>query len=120
MKFDVTARIDLHVHSHGEGPGLEKVLHMLGVIHAQGEKLMSAVSDFADKMKVHNDAVDVAVDGLTADIASLKQMITDLQNNPGPISPADQALLDALEVKAQAVSDKLAALDALTPPAATP
>lgn len=81
---------------------------------------MSAISDFADKMSTHNNQVDTAIQGLTDDVGSLKQQIADLQASQGQITPADQALLDGIEAKAQAVSDKLVALDALTPPVAPP
>ncbi len=81
---------------------------------------MSAISDFAEKMKTHNDAVDAAVDGLTGDVKNLSDQIAALQASQGQITPGDQALLDGIEAKAKVVSDKLAALDALTPPAAPP
>jgi len=105
-------KIEVHVHYHGDN----EMMHLLRELKTQGEKLMSAISDFADKMKVHNDKVDAAVSGLTDDVKSLKDQITALQNSQGQITPADQALLDGIEAKAQAVSDKLEALDALTPP----
>lgn len=107
MEFNFN--VNAHVHyAHGE---LAEVRCLLG-------KIMSAISDFADKMAIHNNKVDAAVDGLTADVASLKQMITDLQNSQGQISADDQAKLDAIEAKAGAVADRVAALDELTPPPA--
>lgn len=77
---------------------------------------MSAVSDFAAKMKSHNDKVDIAVAGLQGDIGTLKDQIAKLQASAGTISAEDQATLDAIEANAGAVSDKLDALDSLTPP----
>jgi hypothetical protein len=84
------------------------------------EKIMSAISDFAAKVTAHQDAEDAAIAGLTADIKALNDEITTLQNSQGGISPADQASLDSIEARGQVIADKLAALDALTPPVAPP
>ncbi len=83
-------------------------------------KIMSAISDFADKMKVHNDHVDVAVAGLQGDVKNLSDQIAALQASQGQITPEDQLLLDGIEARTAAIHDKLDALDALTPPVPTP
>lgn len=112
--MQLTIQATIHVHQHGgDVAGHAEILCKL-------EKIMSAISDFADKMSTHNNQVDTAIQGLTDDVGSLKQQIADLQASQGQITPADQALLDGIEAKAQAVSDKLVALDALTPPVAPP
>ncbi len=85
-----------------------------------GELIMSKISDFADAVDAHNTAVDTAISGLTDDIANLNKQISDLQNSAGQITPEDQARLDAIQARSQTVADKLAALDALTPPVAPP
>lgn len=77
--------------------------------------IMSAISDFAARQNTHNDRIDAAVTAITADIAELNAQIQELQNNPGPISAADQELLNALEARGTAVAEKLDALNALTP-----
>ncbi len=82
--------------------------------------LMSAISDFAAKQKAHNEKLATSIDGLVADVQSLNDKITELQNNPGPISPEDQATLDELEAQGAALSEKAAALDELTPPVTSP
>lgn len=79
-------------------------------------KIMSAISDFAAKQNAFNDRQDAAVAGVTADVQFLKDEIIKLQNSPGPISPEDQASLDALQARAEAAVVKLEALDAATPP----
>lgn len=79
---------------------------------------MSAISDFADKMKVHNDAVDDAINGLIGDVQNLSKQIADLQTSAGQTTPQDQAILDGIEQKATDITSKLAALDSLTPPPA--
>lgn len=94
---------------------------------------MSAISDYESRVDTVFTAIGESVDsvqnsltGLTADVEGLKKIIIDLQNNPGPITPADQALLDAGEAKVTGLSDKLklvaaalAALDAATENAPT-
>jgi hypothetical protein len=79
--------------------------------------IMSAISDFATAQNAFNDQIDTAVAGLTGDIAALNAKINELQNSPGAITPADQALLDAIQSRAAGVATKLTALDDLTAPA---
>ncbi len=78
--------------------------------------IMSAISDFAAKQDAHNDAIDTAITGLQGDVQGLKDEIAKLQASSGTVTAEDQASLDRLETRAAAISDKLAALDALTPP----
>lgn len=85
-----------------------------------GKLIMSKITEFADAVDAHNAAVDTAIQGLSDDIANLNKQIQDLQNSAGQITPEDQARLDAIQARSQMVADKLAALDALTPPAAPP
>lgn len=77
---------------------------------------MSAISDFAAKMKTFTDRQDAAVAGLQTDVQSLKDKIDALQNSAGQITPEDQALLDEIQTHAGTIADKLDALDAMTPP----
>ncbi len=67
------------------------------------------------------DKLGVAVDGVSADVDFLKAEILKLQNNPGPISAEDQAILDGLVTRSQGLSAKVEALDAATenPPVVT-
>lgn len=95
---------------------------------------MSKISEYAVKQTEFNqtvgdkiDEIGVSLTGITGDIAGLNQKITDLQNNPGPISPEDQATLDSLQAaglalatKAGAAAKALADLDAMTPPVVPP
>lgn len=81
---------------------------------------MSAVSQFAAAQNAFNVKMDASIAGLTGDIKKLNDEIAQLQNSPGNITPEDQALLDGLQERGQTISDKLAALDALTPPAVPP
>lgn len=92
------------------------------------ERIMSQISDYAGRVNTAFDAIGTSVDaivsaqtGIAGDVTELKRIILELQTNPGPISPEDQALLDALEVKITGLVDKtfavaeaLKALDAQT------
>lgn len=108
-----------HVHHHHHFD--EAVICALqaipkAIIHT-GALIMSAISEFATKQNAHNDKIDTAVSGLQGDVQTLTDTIKKLQESAGQITPEDQALLDAIDARAQGISDKLEALDALTPPA---
>lgn len=79
-------------------------------------RIMTKISEFAEKQAAFNNRMDSAVQGIVGDVAELNRKIEELQNSPGTITPEDQALLDALEVRGDAISAKLEAIDALTPP----
>lgn len=93
------------------------IMELLGHLLAQGDRIMSAISDFKAKMDAHNAKIDAAVSGLQGDVQTLNDKITQLQNSAGQITPEDQATLDEIEVQAGVIADKLDALDQLTPPA---
>ncbi len=84
------------------------------------EVIMSAISDFAAKVTAFFDRQDLAVTDLQADVKALEDQIAALQASAGVITPEDQALLDGIATRASTISDKLDALDALTPPVAPP
>lgn len=83
-------------------------------------KIMSAISDFATKLTGFFDRQDKAVADLQGDVDNLTKQIAALQATSGAITPEDQALLDGIQTRASTISDKLDALDALTPPVAPP
>lgn len=119
--------IKVNLHSTGDVASHKEIIIKLG-------EIMSAISDFVTAQKQFNqdtgDSIDDVlghVTGIEGDIKSLNDKITELQNNPGPITAADQALLDGLQMdgkaladKAKAASDAIHALDAKTPPVAPP
>lgn len=99
--------------------------------------LPTAVVEFLSKQKSFNERQSTAIDsavasvtgptGLESDINGLYAKIKELQDSPGTITPEDQAILDealakgeALSTKAEAVSEALNKLDALTPPPVPP
>lgn len=96
---------------------LEKLKdELLKAILKTESNIMSKISEFATKQNTFNDRVDAAVTGLQQDIKTLNDLIEQLQNSPGEITPEDQASLNALEARGDAIAAKLEALDALTPP----
>lgn len=86
-------------------------------LHEMQRKIMSAISDFAARQAAFNERQDAAVTALQGDVKFLQDKIDALQNSAGQITPEDQALLDQIDQRADAVATKLEALDALTPPA---
>lgn len=79
-------------------------------------RIMSAISEFSTKLQAFFARSDAAIAGLTADVESLADQIRKLQETAGQITPEDQALLDDIEARTDAVATKLEALDNLTPP----
>lgn len=75
-----------------------------------------AIAAFAATQNTFNDRMDAAITDLQGDVKNLNDQIAALQNSPGQITASDQQLLDAIQGRAQAIVDKLDALDALTPP----
>lgn len=78
--------------------------------------MASKIAEFAAAQNAFNDRQDAAISDLAADIKSLDDQIAALQATSGAITPEDQALLDGIQARSSAVSDKLDALNALTAP----
>ena len=75
--------------------------------------IMSAVSNFAATQSAYNDQMDIAITDLQNDVNYLVTTIGSIQNSTGSIfTQSDQALLDALSVRASGIATKLNALDA--------
>lgn len=119
----MTDKLELHVIFHAD-ESTERfqvaVLNRLEALSHKGDSIMTAISDFTDKMNAFFARQDAAMADLQADVDNLNAQILALQNSAGTITPADQALLDGIVARAQTVSDKLDALDSLTPPVAPP
>lgn len=91
-------------------------------------KIMSKISEYVEAVQTGYTEIGNAVDeigasvgGIQTDITNLKDIIEKLQNNPGPISPEDQALLDnsvtlvnSLATKVKAAAAAIKELDAQT------
>ncbi len=117
---------------HGDGWALATLFVQNINLAQQIHNLMSAISDFINKQTAFNarqgaaiDSVVTSVTGITQDVKTLNDKITELQNSAGSVTPEDQALIDQLETQAdtlatklEAASTALSALDAQTPPPA--
>lgn len=101
----------------GETQSTQTILHR---IEQKVNNIMSKISDFAAAQTAFQDRLDTAVAGLTQDVQTLNDKITELQNSSGEITPEDQALLDAIQERSSVIATKLEALDTLTPPPAPP
>lgn len=98
------------------GPHFVTWKDLIEMEHRIMATVTEAIAAFAQAMATFNDAQDQAITGLQGDIDNLNKQIAILQNSPGQITPADQATLDAIQARGKVIADKLAALDALTPP----
>lgn len=90
--------------------------------------MANEIKDYITAVDTAYNTIDEAVTaletnlvGVADDVAFLKETIAALENNPGPITPEDQALLtgalsrvNALATRLAPVRDALAALDAAT------
>lgn len=81
---------------------------------------MSKISEFVTSQTNFNTRMAAAISGVASDVAALNEKILELQNTAGQVTPEDQALLDELQLQAEHLTEKLEALDALTPPVAPP
>lgn len=57
-------------------------------------------------------ALETSLAGVTDDVAYLKETITKLENNAGPISPEDQALLTGALTRVTALASRLSGVNA--------
>lgn len=78
---------------------------------------MPGIKDYVAATNAAFDAIDTALDtaqthasGLADDVAFLKDTIKQLQDNPGPISAEDQALLDAAQARVNGMGNKASSL----------
>lgn len=79
---------------------------------------MSRISEFKAKYDAFVARQDTAIAGVKGDLDTLNAKIEALQATQGQLTPEDDALLTEIENAADAATQKLEALDALTPPAA--
>lgn len=79
-----------------------------------------AIQAYVDAVNAQFTTIETAVDGVSGDVTFLKARIEELQNNPGPISPEDQALLDQVQARIGTLATRITALDAATEPPAPP
>lgn len=83
---------------------------------------MSAITDYITAVDTAYNTIDESVsaletslEGVTDDVKFLKETIVALENNPGPISAEDQALLTAALARVTALASRLSTVrDTLT------
>jgi hypothetical protein len=83
-------------------------------LEEMGNKIMSQLSDFGDRVQASFDAISAAVDETKTKVDAIIALITTLQNSPGQITPADQATLDKIEASAKDLAAKVKVLDDAT------
>lgn len=79
-----------------------------------------AIQAYGAAAAAFSTRISAGIDGIAADLDSLNALILQLQNNPGPISPEDQAILDSAVAAGEALAARVEALDAINPPPAPP
>ncbi len=79
-----------------------------------------AIATFVTAMNAFMDRQDKAVADIQTEMDQLNAEITAFNNSPGTLSTTDQAAVDAIQARASALSDKIDAMDKLTPPAPPP
>lgn len=99
---------------------LKESIRRQAVLQYKMELLMSKISDYADAVKATFDSIGASVDGIAGDLAELARKIDELQNSAGSVTPEDQARLDEIQNMANALKDRVSALDAINAPPAPP
>jgi hypothetical protein len=79
--------------------------------------IMTTIDEFIAAQTTYNTSVTSALDGISGDITNLNDQIAALIAAQGGLTPEQQVALDALALSGEALAQKAAALDALTPPA---
>jgi hypothetical protein len=79
-----------------------------------------AIQAYGAAATAYQTRISAGVDGISADLDALNALILQLQNNPGPISPEDQAILDQAVAAGEALAARVEALDQINPPPAPP
>ena len=77
--------------------------------------LMSQITDWAAQEQADLTAISGTLDSIVTGIAALDKMITDLQNSPGTLTPADQAALDNIQSAVKGLVTKSAAISTAPP-----
>ncbi len=75
------------------------------------QKIMSAITEFAARQSAALDQIKKNNDAVLAQVADLQKQVADLKTQSATLSPEDQATLDAVDAKAQAL------IGSSTPPA---
>lgn len=75
----------------------------------------SAISAFAASEGAVLNSLATAITAVGVGVIALDALITQLQNSPGNISPADQALLDQIQAQSNALVTQVNAISTTAP-----
>lgn len=81
---------------------------------------MSKVSDFAQQEGAKLTEIQGAVGSIATGVKNLDDLINQLQNTPGEITPEDQALLDQIQAQSNDLLAQVQAIDTAAPAKPTP
>jgi hypothetical protein len=99
-----------HIHPDKDTAGrLYRIERLLGNIVANMENLMATFED----LKAAQDATDAKIDAVKADIQTLMDKLAAIP--PGGLTPEQEAALADAVAHAQAINEKLGAIDAMNP-----
>lgn len=77
---------------------------------------MTKLSDFLEQQKAYNDQMDAFISAVSNDVNHLHDVILNLQDSLGSISPEDQLVIDQLQKQSKDLLNKMSSIDNLTPP----
>ncbi len=81
---------------------------------------MATVQDFINAEGPVLASLGTALTALSTGVKALDDLITQLQNSPGTLSPADQAALDQIQATSQALVAQANAISTAAPGTAVP
>lgn len=101
--------------------GLTRLEHGLQGLEQKVDTMAQRLQDWADEQDADLSAISATLNGVAAAIVKLDQQITELQNSPDAVTPADQKRLDAVQattrqLRAMADAIRVNAEDGQQPP----
>ncbi len=117
MSLLVPERIDIFVHSEKTDETFQTtVLNLLQFLKNQGVQIMTALSDYADKVTAFVADISGDLDSISTQITALQATITTLNNSAGAVTPADQASIDQALAQLTTLAAKADSAAGKTPP----
>lgn len=98
------------------------LIYMLEVLPTKHEirTIMSAISEYTATVQAQYGRINASLDNITSDLAGVKAKLEEMNQNPGPITPEDQELLNQSIASLTAIGDRAEALAASTEDAPAP
>lgn len=85
----------------------------MNILHRMERKfdiMASKIQEWAEKQEADLAEIEATLSGIGQGIVDLDKKISELNNSPGAITPADQGLLDAIQSKSKALVAKAQAI----------